>query len=230
MITPQEYFNLIKAFLEEEGNPEYAEKQMKYMRYHFEYYGLKAGQWSNFSKEIFKKQGIYKEEDLKEFVRLCMEDDHREFHYIGIQMMGKSLKYQSADFIHFVEEMLLANSWWDSVDWLNNFVGILFKKYPELKIPITEKWMASGNIWLQRVCIIFQLKYKNEVDTELLFKYILELKHSNEFFIQKASGWALRQYSKFNPDVVVEFIRENQDLSNLTKREGLKYLKKNGIF
>jgi len=83
---------------------------------------------------------------------------------------------------------------------------------------------------LQRVCIIFQLKYKNEVDTELLFKYILELKHSNEFFIQKASGWALRQYSKFNPDVVVEFIRENQDLSNLTKREGLKYLKKNGIF
>jgi len=132
MITPQEYFNLIKAFLEEEGNPEYAEKQMKYMRYHFEYYGLKAGQWSNFSKEIFKKQGIYKEEDLKEFVRLCMEDDHREFHYIGIQMMEKSLKYQSADFIHFVEEMLLANSWWDSVDWLNNFVGILFKKYPEL--------------------------------------------------------------------------------------------------
>ncbi len=229
MIAPQEYFNLIKAFFEEEGNPEYAEKQMKYMRYHFEYYGLKAAIWVNFSKQAFKEHGIYKEEDLKEFVRLCMENDHREFHYMGIQMAEKSLKYQSADFIHFVEELILTNSWWDSVDWLNNFVGILFKKHPELKIPMTQKWMASDNIWLQRVCIIFQLKYKDQVDTDLLFKHILELKHSDEFFIQKASGWALRQYSKFNPYLVVEFISENPELSKLTKREGLKHLKKNEL-
>ena len=83
--------------------------------------------------------------------------------------------------------------------------------------------MDSGNMWLQRVCLIFQLTYKHDTDSELLFKYILELKDSKEFFIQKAAGWALRQYSKFNPELVKEFIESNE-LPKLTVREGSKYL------
>lgn len=44
---------------------------------------------------------------------------------------------------------------------------------------------------------------------------------SKEFFIQKAIGWALREYSKTNPAWVKSFV-ESQDLAPLSKREALK--------
>ena len=39
------YFNQIKNILEENGNPFYAEKQSKYLKNHFKFYGNKAVQW-----------------------------------------------------------------------------------------------------------------------------------------------------------------------------------------
>ena len=83
--------------------------------------------------------------------------------------------------------------------------------------------MDSGNMWLQRASILFQLNYKNETNEKLLYNYMLELKSSNEFFIQKAIGWALREYSKGNPQSVKKFLTENK-LAKLSVREASKYL------
>ena len=58
------------------------------------------------------------------------------------------------------------------------------------------KWMESDNIWLNRISIIFQLKYKEKTDTKFLEKAILTNANTDEFFINKAIGWALREYSK----------------------------------
>jgi 3-methyladenine DNA glycosylase AlkD len=49
------------------------------------------------------------------------------------------------------------------------------------------------------------------------------LKGSNEFFIQKAIGWALREYSKSNPESVKKFLSENS-LAKLSVREAGRYL------
>lgn len=91
--------------------------------------------------------------------------------------------------------------------------------------PKVEEWIASENMWLQRLALLFQLKYKDEVDTQLLQYVINELLGSKEFFINKAIGWSLRQYSKFNPDWVVEFVAKTP-LENLSKREALKIINK----
>ena len=48
---------------------------------------------------------------------------------------------------------------------------------------------------------------------------------SSEFFINKANGWALRQYSKTNPDWVREFIATHEsEMTPLSIREGSKYV------
>lgn len=143
--------------------------------------------------------------------------------YFALELIQKSLKKQDPDFIYFLEELICTRSWWDTVDWINKLVGLHFRKYPELIQPVTEKWMSSGNIWLQRVCLIFQLLYKDKTDTALLFDYILRLKDSKEFFIQKAAGWALRQYARTNPAAVRVFVAQHP-LAPLTKREALKHL------
>ena len=228
-LTPQKYLKKIKERFEKEGLPEVAEGQMKYMRNQFEFYGLKAPVWVAISRELFKEHGLLSEEELKTFARLCYEEDHREMHYMALQMCEKAQKKQGADFIEFLEELVRQNSWWDTVDWINKLVGIHFKKYPDQIQSVTGRWMASDNFWLQRICLIFQLTYRDKTDTDLLFEYILELADSKEFFIQKAAGWALRQYSKTAPEQVAEFIAQHPSLASLTKREGLKWMKKQGL-
>lgn len=114
----------------------------------------------------------------------------------------------------------------------SSLVGELFKIYPELIIPYTSKWIKSSNMWLQRSAILFQLGYKEKTDKELLADLIIkanESENKDEFFIRKAIGWALREYSKTNPEWVIEFIKQHDELSNLSKSQGLKWLKDQDI-
>ena len=72
---------------------------------------------------------------------------------------------------------------------------------------------------------LFQLSYKAETDTDLLFKFCLAVAHEEEFFIRKAIGWALRQYSWTDSHTVKEFVERNRDtLSKLSVREASKHL------
>ena len=222
-LTTNTYLQKVKEYFEENGHPEIAEKQRKYMRDQFEYYGLKAPIWVPFSNQLMKEEGIFREKKLKTFVRLCMEEEHREVNYFGLQMVEKATKKEKEDFIEFLEELILTKSWWDTVDWISKFVGWHFQRFPHQIIPKCEEWLSSENMWLQRVAVIFQ-RYKNyPTDEKLLFANILRVKHINEFFIQKAIGWALRDHSKAHPQVVRDFIKKNK-IEGLAKREGLKYI------
>jgi 3-methyladenine DNA glycosylase AlkD len=132
------------------------------------------------------------------------------------------LKQTPVEWIELFEELIIQKSWWDTVDALAAWqVGYYFSKYPEKIQPYTNKWMSNGNIWLQRTCLIFQLKYKEKTDFELLKSFINPLSGSKEFFIQKAIGWALREYSKLFPQEVMEFAG-NQPMAKLSYREATR--------
>jgi len=122
------------------------------------------------------------------------------------------------------EWLIINKSWWDTVDSLaSNCVGTYFRFYPEKIEYYNSKWITSDNMWLNRTAIIFQLKYKKDTDFELLKNNIRHHSHQREFFIKKAIGWSLREYSKVNPSAVIKFIDENE-LQNLSIREASKYL------
>ena len=224
-MTPEVYLKSLQSALQEAGHPETAEKQRRYLRDQFEHYGLKAPAWLAIAKEYFKTKGLFDGPELITFARLCMATEYRELHYIALEMVQKMQRKQPATFIDFLEELVLTNSWWDTVDWLAKLVGIHFKMYPELIASFNKKWQDSDDFWLIRISILFQLFYKEETNEELLYQNILNHSASQEFFIQKAAGWALRQYSKTNPESVEQFIAQHE-LAPLTVREGLKWIKK----
>lgn len=223
-IPPIEYLRFVKERLLIEGDPDYAEKQLKYMRNQFEYYGLRASHWLRIYRELYKDLGVYSGQELEHFCELCFDDEYREIQYLAIEMVQKQWKVHPKEHIELLEFLLLNKSWWDSVDWIAKLVGMHFQKYPELIKSITRKWMNSGNFWLQRVSIIFQLKYKSSTDVDLLFGYILEVADSKEFFLRKAAGWALRQHSRVDSVIVRKFVSENPQLSALTRKEALRLL------
>ncbi len=224
MMSSTEYLTHVQSIFLEKGDPETALGQMRYMRNQFDYYGLKMGRWMELSKTVFAEKGILQGEELEALARLCFDDEHRELHYFALEMVQKTLKKQPADFIGFLEELITTKSWWDTVDWLAKLVGIHFKSHPLLIVQTTERWMASGNFWLQRVCLIFQLTYCVKTDFGLMKKYILQVAGSKEFFLQKGAGWALRQHSRTDPEGVAKFVQNNPQLAPLTKREALRLI------
>ena len=120
--------------------------------------------------------------------------------------------------------MILNKSWWDTVDFIApKLVATWFKMFPERRDETIERWLSSGNIWLQRSCVIFQLKYKTGFDTAVLEHVVHSLSGSKEFFINKAIGWILREYGKREPDWVMDFANRTE-LNSLSRREGLRII------
>ena len=127
------------------------------------------------------------------------------------------------EFIELFEELIVNKSWWDTVDYIaSTLVGYYFEKWPKHKNKKAKQWARDKNLWLNRTAIIFQLKYKENTDLDLLFETILLHVHSKEFFLQKAIGWALRQYAYTDMLQVKKFVA-TQDLKPLSIREALKH-------
>lgn len=121
------------------------------------------------------------------------------------------------------QEFVTQKSWWDLVDSWRTLFGKYIQLHPDEKVQVFEQFYQSTNIWERRVAINLQLMEKENTDTDLLTKAILADSETDEFFIQKAIGWSLRQYSKTNPEWVKQFL-EAHKLSNLAVREAQKYL------
>lgn len=153
------------------------------------------------------------------------ELEHREFQYVAIDYMRSFPKksYKKDDHTK-IERYLTTKSWWDTVDCLASHVaGNYFQQCPDKIESIITRWRNSDNMWLNRTCLLFQLFYQENTDFELLKGLILQYLAIKEFFIQKAIGWSLRQYSRTNPDAVRDFVDE-LNLSTVARREAIKYI------
>jgi 3-methyladenine DNA glycosylase AlkD len=136
----------------------------------------------------------------------------------------KCKKQWKEQHIEEIEWFITTNSWWDTVDHLaSNVAGTYFTKWPENKYDLINHGNQSNNLWLVRTSIIFQLKYKNKVDADLLAQCILPHRNNMEFFIRKAIGWALRSYAEVNPTWVIQFVNDNE-LQPLSVKEALRKL------
>lgn len=211
----------IKTILASNSNPLNAEPMAKYMKYRFKYYGLKRPQLKMLVNDKLKEYKSYSTDHLYQLVSLFWEEEEREMQYIALDILRNIISKREIR-IEFIEKLITTKSWWDSVDGIAEVNGKYFKNNYDLEL--LNKWVDSQNIWLNRSAIIFQLKYKNTTDYILLQNIINRLKHKNEFFIQKAIGWTLREYSKTNPNQVLKIV-ESENLTGLAKREAIRLIK-----
>lgn len=214
---------ILAALYKKNRNEENAGPMKKYMKDHFPFLGIKSPLRKELEKQFFNETEILTVPFNKDFVMSLWEKDEREYHYTAITYTGKFSKKLPKDVILFLEKLITTRSWWDSVDSIAPIVGELARRYPEIIEENIDSWSVNDNFWLRRSAILFQLKYKQQTNETLLYEYIVKNADSKEFFIQKAIGWALREYSKTNPVSVKAFIEGNQ-LAPLSVREGSKYL------
>lgn len=221
----RELYEEITKLMEQHADQTNSVAMAKYMKNHFEFYGIKSPQ----RKELLRliKPSLPKQwsNDMKELISLLWNDPHRECQYLALDILQARAKSIPVTWMDFIERLILTRSWWDTVDGLaSNLVGSLVRQDAVMGRKYTDKWIASDNMWLQRTALIYQLKYKDQVNESLLYYYIEQVMDQKEFFIQKAIGWSLRQYSKFNKESVATFMDKHPELSGLARREGGRYL------
>ncbi len=205
-------------------DPEKAKWGKAYMRNQFDMFGLPAPDRKEVFRAFIKENGFPESAGLTEIIKNAWELPEREMQYAAMELLFRMRKNTDIQIIELYEWLIMHKSWWDTVDYIApNLVGNLMVTHPEIRDEVVEKWMLSGNFWLQRSCLLFQLKYKTKTDSELLFSLCERLAGEKEFFIRKAIGWSLREYAKTNPSAVLAFV-EKTLLSGLSRREALKHL------
>lgn len=219
------YAKSIKTLFEKNANPAQAAPMKKYMRDQFEYLGIKTPQSKLLQKEFYAKNGLPDISKLDVIIRDLWKLPQREYKYVAMSLVDKFEKKLPAKFIIPIEHLIVTESWWDTVDLIaSHQVGTMFRRYPTVKAKYLKKWRSSNDIWLRRTTLLFQLLYKQETDFALLCDIIYENLGSDEFFINKAIGWSLRQYAHTNPAPVKKFVKTTKELHPLSRREAMKHL------
>lgn len=215
----QEVIDLFKSH-QDEGKAYY---MAKYMKDQFPFLGLAKPLRIRLQAETIRRAKQQPDVDWDGIFYLWNQPE-REFQYLAmdyLQAIGQGI--QGSD-LNRICILITSKSWWDTVDMLaSNIVGPLLARHPDLKERNIQIWMHSDNLWLVRTAILFQLKYKKNTDTALLGNIIAANCGTRVFFTNKAIGWALREYSKTDPDWVREFLNHHR-LHSLSVREASKYL------
>ncbi|MDE6287719.1 MAG: DNA alkylation repair protein [Muribaculaceae bacterium] len=216
-------YRTITSSLEKLQDKEKADREAAYMRNKFKFYGIPAPKRRAAYKEFLSQEKKNKVIDW-DLLDQCWDAEHREMQYFVkdyLEIMHKHLTYGD---IPRLERFIRTKQWWDSIDGLDRIIGgIAFtdKRINDLML----RWSTDSDFWVRRIAIDHQLCRKAKTDTELLEKILVNNFGSNEFFINKAIGWSLRDYSKTNPEWVRNFIDKYRDkMSALSIREGSKYI------
>lgn len=215
---------LEKAFVAHR-NQSNALKQKAYMKDIVDFLGLAKPLRVKLEKPIIKKYNISATHELHTILQQLWKMRYREFHYTACKLALYHKKLWNVATLAIFEEMLCTTSWWDTVDEVAvNLVGALLRQYPDLQTTM-EQWIKDEFVWKRRAALIYQLRYKDKTDYVRLFAYCQQTMHEKDFFIRKAIGWSLREYSKIKPEIVREFVEQNREqLSGLSYREATRQL------
>lgn len=201
-----------------------AQRMSAYMKNRFPFYGIMATPRREILYRFLDGDFTLGEREWRPAVEAMWKMPEREWQYTAQELCLRKKRDWVEDDLGFFTWMIGEQSWWDTVDFIApSLAGEFLRKNPLHISNTVDSWMSSGNLWLQRSALIFQLKYKKATDAELLFRLCVRLAGEKEFFIRKAIGWSLRQYANFNPDAVKEFVKTHP-LSALSAREALRKL------
>lgn len=221
----------ISAFrldLSDYQRPEKAQEMARYMKNRFSFIGLARPDLKSLSLSLIKDSKRWDNQTLINEVLYYFYLPQREYQYLAIALVEANYKRLTWDEWQTHLFALFGSpqdsfAWWDSVDALRKPLGLWLKLYPEYLAELIQQFQNNPSFWKRRVAITVQLQYKEKTEINLLAQSILCNLNDSEFFIQKGIGWALREYSKTDPQWVKRFLSKHA-FSKLANKEASKYL------
>ena len=219
--------NQIRGTFSAHANHAHSQSMARYMRGQFAFFGIKTPTRRALSQPFLHELTALNKQRVYALIKALWEQPERECHYLALDLYLKVMnKMLSQGDMPFIEHLILTHSWWDTVDVIApKIIPVYFDQVPKERDQRVEEWSTSGNIWLQRSALLFQLKLKEQVELAYMFQTILNLSNTKEFFLNKAIGWLLREHSKHRPVEIRDFIDQHRHkLDKLSIREGMRHL------
>lgn len=205
------------------GEPANAAPMAKYMKNQFPFVGVKTPARLTQSKALLHASLQVPTPAVMAWSKALYRRPEREYQYVAIDLAKHNWRRFSVAELLTLRPLVVAKPWWDTVDAWRVVYGRAADAESAVKRQLFEVFEGSDNFWERRIALNLQLMSKDQTDLSMLQQAILRDRETPEFFIQKAIGWALRQYSKTDPQWVRTFISGHQ-LSKLAVREGTKYI------
>lgn len=221
-----ELVEAIQRALREQADPSLAPGQQAYMKSTMPFLGVRVPEARRIATAAAKEHPPSALDDLERSIReLWDHAEYREERYAATALSGLRIA-TGTELLPLLEHMAVSGAWWDHVDEIAHRVSGLLEVEPTTVEPAVRRWIASDDLWLRRLSILCQLDRKDGTDLRLLADAIDAASGSDEFFLRKAIGWALRQYAHTDPDWVRKFVAVREDVfSGLSKREALKHVR-----
>jgi 3-methyladenine DNA glycosylase AlkD len=226
-MTPKQFVSAVEHALIPLADEAKAQGMKAYLLNQFEFLGLAAPVRRAAVKEI-GKVNWQSTADLLAAAELLWQKPEREYCYTAVDLLSKHSSMLSVNDLPALQNLLLRDPWWETVDGLSAVIAKV------MRAPVQEKpnaalvmdmWLKHPSHWVRRSAMLHQLGWRLDTDTTRLFGYATQLADEKEFFIRKAIGWALRDYARWNPQAVTDFLVEHRNtLSGLTVREAAKHL------
>lgn len=225
--TDSSLLRAVRAALAELADSERAAQQQRYMKSAMPYHGVAMGDVRAIGARLCAQVDISGFEDWRrEVLGLWSGARFREERYVAIQLCGerRAKAHQTLRALPLYEQLIVEGAWWDLVDELAiHRLGALLQREPAPMRRELVAWSRCDNLWKRRSAIVSQVRAKARTDFELLAACIEPALESNEFFLRKAIGWALRSYADVDAPTVRAYVeRHAERLSGLSKREALR--------
>lgn len=203
------------------ADPSRAPAMRAYMRDQFEFLGIATPDRRAALKPIARELRSAAPAELIALAQELWALSEREYQYAALDILAANWKQLTASELPELMTLVRQKSWWDSVDGLAGIIGDILRGQHDGM----DDALAHGDFWVRRIALLHQLGWRERTDQERLFRYALSCAHEREFFIQKAVGWALRDYARHAPDAVRNFLAgPGATLAALSRREAAKHL------
>jgi len=219
----------LRAALRDAADPSRAPAMQAYMKSAMPFHGVPTPTLRKVCRTVFADVPLANAALWQAQVLALWRDARfREERYAALELAGhrRAEPFQTFSAMPIYEEMIVTGAWWDYVDDIAaHCVGPILHREPARMRRKILAWSRSDDLWKRRTAILCQLGFKAKTDHELLYTCIEPSLASSEFFLQKAIGWALRQYARTDPAEVRRYVQTHRALlSALSRREALKHI------
>jgi len=226
-MTPKQFVLAVQRAFTPLADASKAEPMKAYLLDQFEFLGLPAPVRRKAVKDIGKVQW-QSADDLLAAAELLWQKPQREYRYTAVDLLRKHSALLNVNDLPALQALLLRDPWWETVDGLSAVIADVMhaavQQKPNAAVAM-DVWLKHPSHWVRRSAMLHQLGWRLDTDTTRLFGYATQLADEKEFFIRKAIGWALRDYARWNPQAVTDFlVQQRTTLSGLTVREAAKHL------
>ncbi len=188
------------------AEPARAPAMAAYMKTSQPFYGVPRPKRAALFKEMRRRFIPSNRDSYEERVLALWRLPYREEQYVAIDYARQHAQFIVPESMKLYERMIREGAWWDLVDDIaSHLVGAVMLRYRAQLRPVLDRWIDDKDLWIRRTALIAQLGHQHATDAAQLFDYCLRHAHEKEFFIRKAIGWALREYSKSNPRLCARF-------------------------